>query len=157
MWPSMLLDNLPLPLFDIATLKVLQYYSHMKIINSNKAPKAIGPYSQAVIANGFIFTSGQIGIDPETGRLRGDTIEEQAKQVLENLKNVLKEAGADFSDVVETAIFITDMLDFPEVNSIYEKALGGHKPARATVQVSGLPLNALIEIKMTAVCKKADL
>ncbi len=123
----------------------------MKIINTNKAPKAIGPYSQAVIANGFIFTSGQIAINPDTGKLIGNTIEKQTEQVLKNLKNVLKEANTDFSDVVETIIFLTDLNDFPKVNSIYENALNAHKPARVTVQAAGLPLNALIEIKMTAV------
>jgi len=125
----------------------------MKIINSNKAPEAIGPYSQAVIANGFIFASGQIGINPETGKLAGNSVEEQTEQVLKNLENVLKEAGAGFNDVVETVIFLTDLNDFQKINSIYESSLISHKPARATVQVAGLPLNALIEIKMTAVHK----
>lgn len=126
----------------------------MKIINTDKAPEAIGPYSQAVTANGFIFTSGQIGIDPGTGKLCGNTVEEQTTQILENLKNILNKANAGFNDVVETLIFLTNLNDFKKVNSIYENAMEMHRPARITVQVSGLPLNALIEIKMTAVYKK---
>jgi 2-iminobutanoate/2-iminopropanoate deaminase len=123
----------------------------MKIINTDKAPKAVGPYSQAVSAKGFIFTSGQIGINPDTGKITGTAIEEQTEQCLKNLKSVLNEAGADFTDVVETMIFITDLNYFGKVNAIYEKTMGNHKPARITVQAAGLPLNALIEIKMTAV------
>jgi 2-iminobutanoate/2-iminopropanoate deaminase len=124
----------------------------MELINTDKAPKAIGPYSQAVKANGFVFTAGQLALDPLTGKLKNSTIEEETLQVLENLKNILQAAGTAFPEAVETVIYITDMKDFPVVNTLYEKAMDGHKPARTTVQVAALPLGAKIEISMKAVC-----
>jgi len=123
----------------------------MQIIETDKAPEAIGPYSQAIKHNGFIFTAGQLGIDPATGKLIDDTIEAQTEQIMKNLKSILSEADASFINVVETVIYITDLNNFKTVNEIYAKYLNGHKPARATVQVAGLPLGGKIEIKMTAV------
>ncbi|MBN2545613.1 MAG: RidA family protein [Spirochaetes bacterium] len=123
----------------------------MQIIETDKAPKAIGPYSQAIKHNDFIFTAGQLGIDPATGKLIDDTIESQTEQTMKNLNSILKEAKASFSNVIETTIFLTDLNNFKIVNEIYAKHLNGHKPARVTVQVAGLPLGGKIEIKMTAV------
>jgi 2-iminobutanoate/2-iminopropanoate deaminase len=114
------------------------------------APQPIGPYSQAASAGGFIFTSGQIGIDPRTKQLAGGGLEEEAVQALENLRHVLAAGNAGFADVVSTVIYLTDLATFKTVNAIYEKALGDAKPARTTVGVAALPLGARIEITMTA-------
>lgn len=122
----------------------------LSIIETTKAPQPIGPYSQAVKAGNFIFTSGQIPIDPETGNLVQDGIEAQTKQVLDNLKNILNQAGADFKDVVETMIFIKDLKNFILVNTIYASYMGQHKPARTTIEAAALPLDCGIEIKMVA-------
>jgi len=122
----------------------------METISTKDAPKAIGPYSQAVKAGNFLFCSGQIGLDPKTGRLVGDDITTQTKQVLTNLEAVLKEAGSDLDKVVKTTIFLKSMSDFKTVNAIYADAFSDHKPARATVAVSTLPLDVLIEIDCIA-------
>jgi len=114
------------------------------------APKAVGPYSPAVRAGGMVFLSGQVGLNPETMQLAGAGIEEQTKQVLKNLSSVLQGLGLSFKDVVKTTIFLTDLANFQVVNTIYGEALGGHKPARSTFQVSGLPLGAIVEIEMIA-------
>ena len=118
------------------------------------APAAVGPYSQAVSANGFLFLSGQIALNPETGQLAGAGIEEQTEQVLKNIHSVLKSQALDFGDVVKTTIFLTDLSNFKTVNGIYEKWLGNYKPARSTIQVAGLPLGAIVEIEMIALLKK---
>ncbi len=115
------------------------------------APKAVGPYSLAVRAGNMVFLSGQVGLNPATGQLIGASIEEQTPQALNNLKAVLTELGLSFTDVVKTTIFLTDLGDFQAVNKMYGEALGGHKPARSTFQVSALPLGALVEIEMIAV------
>lgn len=120
-----------------------------RIITSNKAPKAIGPYSQAVILNNVLYTSGQIGLDPQTGDLK-DGIEEQVKQVMENLKALLKEANMDFSNVVKTTIFLKSMDDFTTVNQIYASYFNENPPARSCVEVSALPKGALVEIELIA-------
>lgn len=120
-----------------------------RIITSNKAPKAIGPYSQAVILNNVLYTSGQIGLDPQTGDLK-DGIEEQVKQVMENLKALLKEADMDFSNVVKTTIFLKSMDDFSTVNQIYASYFNENPPARSCVEVSALPKGALVEIELIA-------
>lgn len=120
-----------------------------RIITSNKAPKAIGPYSQAVILNNVLYTSGQIGLDPQTGNLK-DGIEEQVKQVMENLKALLKEADMDFSNVVKTTIFLKSMDDFTTVNQIYASYFNENPPARSCVEVSALPKGALVEIELIA-------
>ncbi len=122
----------------------------IKIISTENAPSAIGPYSQATKANGFVFCSGQIALDPKTGTLVGDDVETQAKQVLKNLEAVLIAAGSSFDKVVKTGIFLKDMNDFKVVNDIYATAFSKHKPARATVAAAGLPMNVLVEIDCVA-------
>jgi 2-iminobutanoate/2-iminopropanoate deaminase len=123
----------------------------IKPVKTEKAPEAIGPYSQAVECGSFIFTSGQIAMDPDTGIMVGETIEEQTRQVLKNLSEILKECGATFNDVVDTTIFCIDLRDFGIINKVYKEMMGEHRPARSTVQVASLPKNAKIEIKMTAI------
>ena len=117
----------------------------MKFIQTKKAPSAIGPYSQAVVANGIVYTSGQIALTPDGVMLEDDVVV-QTKQVLKNLEAVLVEAGSSMDKVLKTTIFIASMDDFVTINEIYEKAFGSHKPARATVAVKTLPKNALVEI-----------
>jgi 2-iminobutanoate/2-iminopropanoate deaminase len=122
----------------------------MKLISTDQAPAAIGPYSQAVVVNGMVYTSGQIGMD-ETGKVVADDVVNQAHQVLKNLFYVLEEAGAHFNDVVKTTIFLADMDDFEKVNEVYAHYFGHHKPARSTVAVRTLPKNVLIEIDCIAI------
>lgn len=134
----------------ISPFSFLNSLCYMKrIITSNKVPKAIGPYSQAVILNNVLYTSGQIGLDPQTGDLK-DGIEEQVKQVMENLKALLKEADMDFSNVVKTTIFLKSMDDFTTVNQIYASYFNENPPARSCVEVSALPKGALVEIELIA-------
>jgi 2-iminobutanoate/2-iminopropanoate deaminase len=121
----------------------------MKFVHTDKAPSAIGPYSQAVVANGLVYTSGQIALTSE-GVMVDDDIVLQTKQVLKNLEAVLVEAGSSMDKVITTTIFIASMDDFAVVNEIYEEACGSHKPARATVAVKTLPKNALVEIDAIA-------
>lgn len=122
----------------------------MKVINTSDAPKAIGPYSQAVIANGLLFTSGQIAINPKTNQIEATAIEEQTKQVMENLKALLAASNASFDKVVKTTIFLKDMNTFGTVNEIYGSYFANHKPARSTVEVARLPKDVLIEIELIA-------
>ncbi|MCO6430582.1 MAG: RidA family protein [Deltaproteobacteria bacterium] len=117
------------------------------------APKAIGPYSQAVICNGMVFLSGQIPLDPATGQLAGSDIETQTEQVMKNLSAILKHLQLDFAAVAKTTILLSDLGHFKTVNGIYEKWLGKYRPARATFQVAGLPLGSLVEIEMVASLK----
>ncbi|MDC0680303.1 MULTISPECIES: RidA family protein [Sorangium] len=119
-------------------------------ITSDRAPRAIGPYSQAVKAGDLVFCSGQIPIDPATGELVAGGIEEQTAQVIKNLTEVLSAAGASWSDVVKTTIYLTDLADFAIVNQVYGAAVGGVLPARATVQVAALPKGAAVEIEAVA-------
>jgi 2-iminobutanoate/2-iminopropanoate deaminase len=123
-----------------------------KYVNSAaSAPKALGPYSQAVeAANGMVFLSGQVGLDPQTSVLVSGGVEAEAKQVLANLKSVLQHLQLSFADVVKTTIFLADLKDFQAVNTIYAEALGEFRPARSTFQVAALPLGARIEIEMIA-------
>ena len=121
----------------------------MKVVSTNKAPQAIGPYSQAMVANGMVFTSGQIALSPE-GEIVCDDVVGQCEQVLKNLSEVLKEAGADLSSVIKTTIFLSDMDDFKAVNEVYAKYFSNHKPARSTVAVKTLPLNVKVEIDCIA-------
>lgn len=121
----------------------------MEKINTNDAPKAIGPYSQAVIANGFLYTSGQIAINPKTSEMVENNIEAQAKQVFTNIGAILNAANIDFNNVVKTTVFIKNMADFGIVNKIYEEYFVS-KPARSCVEVSSLPKNALIEVEVIA-------
>jgi 2-iminobutanoate/2-iminopropanoate deaminase len=122
----------------------------LKIVHTDAAPAAIGPYSQGVVANGFLFTAGQIAIDPATGQVVAGTVAVQTERVMTNLTAVLATVGATFKDVVKTTVFLHDMADFPVVNEVYAKALGDARPARSTVQVSGLPRGVLVEIEAIA-------
>lgn len=115
-------------------------------ISTTTAPQAIGPYSQGVVANGLLFTAGQIGIDPQTGRLVDGGFAEQTERVLANLSAVLEAAGASWADVVKTTVYLHDMADFPTFNEMYGRHLGDARPARSTVQTAGLPRGALVEI-----------
>ena len=124
----------------------------MQIISTPDAAQAIGPYSQAIKAGGFIFTSGQIALKPDGEFVTGG-VEAQTRQVLQNLAAILKEAGATLQDAVKTTIFLADMDDFAAVNEIYAAAFGEHKPARSTVQVAKLPKGALVEIEVIALTK----
>lgn len=121
----------------------------MKRHHTDHAPAAIGPYSQAISTDGFLFTSGQVGLDPATGQLV-EGFDAQASQVMSNLAAVLDNAGCGFGDVVKATIYVKDMADFPRLNKVYGAALGDHRPARSTVQVAGLPLGALVEIDLVA-------
>jgi len=121
----------------------------MKFIATKEAPQAIGPYSQAVEANGLIYTSGQIALTPEGVMVEGD-VENQTHQVMKNLFHVLEAAGVSFNDVIKTTIFLADMSDFDKVNKIYAHYFGDHKPVRSTVAVKTLPKNALVEIDCIA-------
>ena len=121
----------------------------MKFVSTTEAPAAIGPYSQAVVANGLIYTSGQIPMD-EKGIIVANDVVNQAHQVLKNLFYVLEAAGAHFNDVIKTTIYLTDMEDFEKVNKVYSHYFGLHKPARSTVAVKTLPKNVLIEIDCIA-------
>ena len=121
----------------------------MKFIQTKQAPQAIGPYSQAVEVNGFIYTSGQIAMD-ENGIMVSEEIENQTHQVMKNLFYVLEAGGAHFNDVIKTTIFLADMNDFDTVNKIYAHYFGNHKPVRSTVAVKTLPKNALVEIDCMA-------
>ncbi|MEO1953919.1 MAG: RidA family protein [Campylobacterales bacterium] len=124
----------------------------MKFVQTSKAPSAIGPYSQAVVANGMVYTSGQIALTPEGVMLENDVVV-QTKQVLKNLEAILLEAGSSMDKVIKTTIFIDNMDDFAIINEIYEEVFGSHKPARATVAVKTLPKNALVEIDAIALVK----
>lgn len=120
----------------------------MQLINSDKAPAAVGPYSHGVQTGNLLFCSGQIPLDPDTKTIVSGGIREQTKQVLENISSVLGSQGLSLNTIVKTTIFMTDLADFSEVNGIYAEAFGDHKPARSTIQVAALPLKALIEIEV---------
>jgi 2-iminobutanoate/2-iminopropanoate deaminase len=122
-----------------------------RIINTKNAPSPIGPYIQAVLAGNALYISGQICIDPATGNLKNRDIQEETHQAMQNLKSILQEAGMNFSDVVKTTIYITDMNQFGAVNDIYGKYFEQNFPARETVQVSALPKFVNVEISMVAV------
>jgi 2-iminobutanoate/2-iminopropanoate deaminase len=122
----------------------------VQVIATEKAPQAIGPYSQAITVNGFTFVSGQIPLDPASGKLLDGTIAEQTKQVLENISSILKAANLDLTKVVKTTVYLKDMADFEEMNKIYGQYFNSHKPARATVQVARLPKDVGIEIDAIA-------
>jgi len=121
----------------------------MRFVSTKEAPAAIGPYSQAVIANGLVYTSGQIALMPD-GTMETRGIEYQTKQVMKNLFYVLREAGSGFEHVIKTTIYLADMNDFEKVNEIYAHYFGEHRPARSTIAVKTLPKNALVEIECIA-------
>jgi len=121
----------------------------MRFISTEKAPAAIGPYSQAVVVNGILYTSGQIAMD-EKGAIVADDVVNQTHQVMKNLFYVLEAAGVHFNDVIKTTIYLTDMDDFAKVNEVYAHYFGRHKPVRSTVAVKTLPKNVLVEIDCMA-------
>ena len=118
-----------------------------KIVHTEHAPAAIGPYSQGIVANGFLFTAGQIALDPATGQVVPGNVGAQTERVMTNLAAVIATVGATWKDVVKTTVFLQDMGDFPVVNEIYGRTLGDARPARSTVQVSALPRGVLVEIE----------
>lgn len=122
----------------------------MQYHHTDHAPAAIGPYAQAVSQGDWLFTSGQIALDPASGRIVDGGFEAQARQVLANLTQVLSSAGCSFSDVIKATIYIVDMTDFPTLNALYGEVLGDHRPARSTVQVAALPMGGLVEIDLVA-------
>ena len=122
----------------------------MHSISTEKAPAAIGPYSQGVVVNGLLFASGQIALSPETGELVGSTIEEQAEQVMKNVGALLTAAGTDFDHVVKTTCFLEDIADFAKFNAVYAKSFGEKLPARSAVGIDKLPKGALIEVEFIA-------
>jgi 2-iminobutanoate/2-iminopropanoate deaminase len=122
----------------------------VKQVSTNDAPAAIGPYSQAIVSGGFLFSAGQIAIDPATGQIVDGGITAQTERVMSNLIAVLESAGLGWSDVVKTTVYLHDMADFPTVNEIYGRILGEARPARSTVQVSALPRGGLVEIDLIA-------
>ena len=125
----------------------------MHSISTEKAPAAIGPYSQGVVVNGLLFASGQIALSPETGELVGATIEEQAEQVMKNVGALLAAAGTDFDHVVKTTCFLEDIADFAKFNAVYAKSFGEKLPARSAVGIDKLPKGALIEVEVIASVK----
>ena len=123
----------------------------LTITSTSGAPKAIGPYSQGIIAGGFLFTAGQIALDPASGKLIEGGIVEQTKRVLANLSAVLESAGTSWAEVVKTTVYLADLADFPVMNEIYAQHLGPARPARSTVQVAALPRGCVVEIDAIAV------
>ena len=125
--------------------------SGLGVVATDAAPKAIGPYSQAIVTNGLVYTAGQVALDPRSGEMVGRTTGEQTEQVFANLKAVLAAAGTSLANVVKTTVYLADMADFTQMNEVYAKHFGTHKPARSTVQAAGLPKNARVEIDVIAV------
>jgi 2-iminobutanoate/2-iminopropanoate deaminase len=122
----------------------------LRAVHTDHAPAAIGPYAQAVVANGFLFTAGQIPLDPATGQVIAGDVAAQTERVLANLAAVLEAAGTSWTAVVRTTVFLHDMNDFPTVNQVYARVLGAARPARSTVQVAALPRGVLVEIDAIA-------
>jgi len=121
------------------------------VVTTDAAPKAIGPYSQAITTDDLVFTAGQVALDPKSGDLVGTTTAQQTEQVFKNLEAVLAAAGTSLGNVVKTTVYLADMADFAQMNEVYAKHFGTHKPARSTVQAAGLPKNARVEIDVVAV------
>ena len=124
-----------------------------KVIHTDEAPDAVGPYSQAIHAGDLIFTSGQVALDPKTGKMVAGGIKEQARQVMENLKAILEAAGSDLSKVLKATVFLDDISAFAQVNEIYAEYFPEDQPARSAFQVGALPLGALIEIELVALAR----
>jgi 2-iminobutanoate/2-iminopropanoate deaminase len=120
------------------------------VVYTDKAPKAIGPYSQAIRVDSMIYTAGQLGLDPVTGELVAGSVQEQTRQSLTNLKNVIEAAGSTLGHVVKTTVFLKDMIDFPKMNAVYAEFFGENPPARSTIAVAGLPKGGLVEIEVVA-------
>ena len=126
----------------------------MKTLNAvatDKAPKAIGPYSQAIVADGMVYTAGQVALDPQSGELVGTSVAEQTEQALKNISAVLAASGSSLGQVVKTTVYLADMADFAAMNEVYARHFGGHRPARSTVQAAGLPKGARVEIDAIAI------
>jgi 2-iminobutanoate/2-iminopropanoate deaminase len=122
-----------------------------KVVHTDQAPAAIGPYSQGIVANGLLFTAGQIALDPGTGQVVSGGVGEQTERVLQNLTAILTSAGSSWNKVVKTTVFLQDMRDFPTVNEVYARMIGDARPARSTVAVAGLPRGVMVEIEAVAV------
>ena len=120
----------------------------LETLHTDQAPAAIGPYSQGIIANGFLFTAGQIALDPATTQVVPGDVVAQTEQVFRNLNAILSRAGAGWEDVAKATVFLMDMKDFPRVNEVYARVMGDARPARSTVQVSGLPRGVMVEIDL---------
>lgn len=121
-----------------------------EIVNTDTAPLAIGPYSQAIKVNGFLFISGQLGLSPISGEFAGETVEAQAEQALKNIGAILENIDLSYSNIIKTTIFLVDIADFPKVNEIYKNYFNDNFPARSTIQVSKLPKGGLVEIEAIA-------
>ena len=122
-----------------------------QIVHTDQAPAAIGPYSQGIVANGFLFTAGQIALDPGSGQIVAGDVVAQSEQVFRNLAAILGSAGCSWHDVVKATVYLMDMRDFPRVNEVYARVMGDARPARSTVQVSGLPRGVLVEIDLVSI------
>ena len=125
----------------------------VRTVHTDKAPAAIGPYSQAIIAGNLLFTAGQIALDPATGQIVQGDVTVQTERVMRNLTAVLESAGTSWADVAKTTVYLQDMADFPRVNEVYGRMIGDARPARSTVQVAGLPRGVLVEIDAVAVVR----
>jgi 2-iminobutanoate/2-iminopropanoate deaminase len=128
----------------------------IRFVSTGEAPRAIGPYSQATRAGGFLFTAGQVGFDPATGELVDGGIAGQTQQVLKNINGILQAGGVELSDVVKTTVFLVDMADFAAMNEAYAAAFGEHRPARSTVAVAALPRGARVEIEAIAELRRPE-
>ena len=136
---------------NIDTTVILSPSTERKIIYTAKAPKPVGPYSQAVTKNNTLYVAGQVGLDPKRGKLAGDSIDVQTRQAIENIKTIVESAGLKLSDVVQTTVYLADIKDFDKMNKVYATYFSASAPARATVQVAALPLKAKIEIVAVAI------
>ena len=125
----------------------------IRTVHTDKAPAAIGPYSQGIVTGGLLFTAGQIALDASTGQIVAGDVTAQTERVMHNLTAVLESAGSSWSQVVKTTVYLQDMADFPKVNEVYGRMIGDARPARSTVQVAGLPRGVLVEIDAVAVVK----
>lgn len=122
----------------------------IQVVTTSRAPEALGPYSQAIVSNGMVYTSGQIAIDPATNKFNDGTIEEQTRQVLTNLSAILESVGGSIEQTLKATVFLSDLKDFEGMNKVYSEYFPKHKPARSTVQVAGLPKGARVEIELVA-------
>ena len=135
---------------DIDTTIIISPSTERKIILTDKAPRPVGPYSQAIFKNNVLYVAGQVGLDPKTSKLAGDSVNVQTRQAIENIKTIVEQAGLKLSDVVQTTVYLTDIKDFEKMNKVYASYFVGSAPARATVQVAALPLKARVEIVAVA-------
>lgn len=134
----------------IDTTVIISQSTERKVVYADKAPKPVGPYSQAILKNNVLYVAGQVGLDPKTNKLVGDSVNVQTKQAIENIKTIVEGAGLKLSDIVQVTVFLTDIKDFEKMNKVYAGYFAGSAPARATVQVAALPLKARVEIVATA-------